>query len=454
LGAQADRATLTYNYYTNNATFLYPKVLETRLNDGIVGCEFPGLYFVLGNVFKLTGFNYTIYRLTIFAFMLLAFYSIWSISSQYFDKWVSSLLTLVICLSPILAFYSLNFLIDIPAFGLSMFGWLMVLKNKNNKYNLILGFVLFSLAGLLKASYALHLVTALSIFVFQNKKLNWKVLVTALLGVLSIGAWYEWATHLNLTFQNPHFLLKPNPANDFPDFIHTIKDNWVNWSKQLHILPVYVLVVIGFVATFANRKVEPLLFKITSRMLICVIAFYVVFQTQFKYHDYYYIAFIPMSFFLITNAILFYKRKTPNTILIKMVLIVLVFMSYSFTREAYSERYKTDSYWYMPPMPGIIENYIGIDTFLNKHLPPGAPIISAFDNTPNSTLFFTRRKGCRIAKDFSPELKLEIINDPRFEYILINDTSFFSKNFFKNLNVQTEIIASKNELYLFRILKK
>lgn len=451
LGAQADRATLTYNYYTNNATFLYPKVMETRLNDGIVGCEFPGLYYILGNIFKFTGFNYAIYRLTIFAFMLLAFFSIWSISSKYFDALISSLLTLLLCLSPIVAFYSLNFLPDIPALGLSMAGWYFVLRNKNIKRNLIIGFILFSLAGLIKASYAMHLVTALSIFIVENKKLKWNVLLTALLGILCIGAWYEWATHLNHIYQNPHFLLKPNPAKGFPDFLSIVKDNWVNWSKQLHIVPLYFVLAFGLIATFINRKEHKLLFKITSRMLVCILAFYIVFQTQFKYHDYYYIAFIPMSFFLITHALLYIKRLTPNNVLIKIGLIILVFYSYTATQEAYKERYKTDSYWYMPPMPGTIEKYIGLHHYLDTLLPKGAAIIVANDNTPNSSLFFARRKGARIAPDFSEDLKSEILNDKRFPYAVINDSNSLTPAYFKSIGLNPLLIGEFNGLKVYKL---
>lgn len=454
LGAQADRATLTYNYYTGDATFLYPKVLETRLNDGIVGCEFPGLYFLLGKLFKWTGFHYGIYRSTIFLFMLMGFYAIWGLLNLYTKPFLAALGTLLLCLSPIVAFYALNYLPDIPAFGLSLMGWYILLSKKHKQNHQLWSLVFFALAGLLKASYAVHLIVALSLLIVENKKLKYKVLLMAILSMGVIAAWYEWATYLNHTFQNPHFLLKPNPAQGFPDFLSIIRDNWINWGQQLYSTPLYLLIGIGVYAMFQNRKTKTLLFRISWRLLALSILFYLAFQTQFKYHDYYYIFFVPLSLFLLIHMMLWVQSKTPNNLILGFVFLLLVINGYRTTKEAYFERYKPDSYWYMPPMPGTIEKYVGIDGFLDSYLKEGEPIISAYDNTPNSTLFFMRRKGCRIAVDFEEELINEIIGDQRFNFLLVNDTSFFRNEKLELQGIEKSYVDHYKGIRLYSLERK
>jgi len=449
-GAQTDRASIVLNYANGSADFMYPKIMETRVSDGIVGCEFPGLYYLLGKTFSFTGFRYDIYRLSIWLFYLVGLWSIFTISRNYLNYLTSVLITLTLACSPILCFYGLNFLSDVPAMGLSLLGWMFLLSKKRSKTSLIIGFLVLGLAGLLKASYTMHIATAFSIFIIENKKIKWEVLVSGLIGLAAIAGWYEWATYINEKFQNPHFLLKPNPARDFPDFVALIKSNWANWAREMYPLLTLILAALGIFTQFKNRKEEKILFKISTRLTLFWIAFYLLFQTQFKYHDYYFIAVIPLLFFLVLHFALYIKRISISLILLYTLLLFTCIQNFSHAKNQLYERHKPGSYFYQPPMPGLIEKYVGIDSFLDENIPQEAKIISVFDNNPNNTLFFARHKGCRIAKDFSDDLIKEILQDPRFEYVLVNDTTELNTRL-AVIGIKPMIfIAEHNEITLFK----
>ena len=451
LGAQADRSSLVYNFYKENTTFLYPMVMETRLSNGIAGSEFPGLYFLLGKVFQVTGYNYAIYRVFFFIFFVTGFFSAFYIAKKYLDISAGLLVALAIFLSPILTFYSANFLVDMPAFGLSMLGWAILLGKRNKKMFVIIAFLLFGLAGLLKASYAMHLVVAGSIFILEKRKIKWEVVIAALISTLAIGLWYEWATHLNEVYQNPHFLLKTNPSNSFTAFLNLIKDTWNNWGTQNYSVFTFIVLIAGIWGLLQIRKVSPYVFKISSRLLFTSVAFYLVFQVQFKYHDYYFIAFYPLFFFLLLSLLLWLKKTSPNLLFAKLILVIVVLLGYNNTKTMYAERYKPDSYWYMPPMPGVNERHIGIDQYLDKILPEDAAIIVANDNTPNTSLFFARRRGARIADDFSDELKKEIFTDKRFPYALINDNGQYNLTYFLSIGLKAKEIGAYNEVIIYQL---
>ena len=195
LGAQTDRATLTYNFYNGSATFLYPRVMETRISDGIAGCEFPIIYYSLGNLFKAIGFRYDVYRVVIWLFYLLALWSMFNIAKLYLTDNNALLITGIVGFSPILSFYSLNFLSDVPALGLSLLGWWLVLKNRKTRFTLILGLLVMALAGLLKASYAMHIAVAFTVFVLDKRKIKYPALLLVL--IYSIG--FYWLLYPNLS---------------------------------------------------------------------------------------------------------------------------------------------------------------------------------------------------------------------------------------------------------------
>ena len=71
-GAQADRASIAFNYARESMNFLEPRVMENRSMHGITGMEFPIVAYATALLYKIFDYNPFFYRL-IEALLFLAF---------------------------------------------------------------------------------------------------------------------------------------------------------------------------------------------------------------------------------------------------------------------------------------------------------------------------------------------------------------------------------------------
>ena len=64
--------------------------------------------------------------------------------------------------------------------------------------------------------------------------------------------------------------------------------------------------------------------------------------------------------------------------------------------------------------------------------------------------FFCRRKGGRIAEDFNDELIAEILNEPQFDYMLVNKPILFKERLSKIEYELNEPIATYKGIMLYK----
>ncbi len=453
-GAQADRLSIVYNYWQDNTDFFHPKVMENWLSDGIVGCEFPILYYGIAQIFKVSGFSYDIYRIIFFCFFILGALSAYQIAAFYVKENSAAIITLVWIGSPIFCYYALNFLPDMPALGLTMFGWRLLLKQRKSHSKQALGLLILCLAGLLKASYSIHVAVAFSIYVLENRKIQWQILLVSIIAIGSLAAWYEWASYLNKTYLNSHFLLKPNPAISFPNFVMLIGSNWRNWQSEMYPIATLLVILIGIIFIFYKPMEQRLLRMIAMRLAILGLIYYLLFQTQFLYHDYYLLAFYPANFFFLLIAFIGLKRYFYLVGFLKFVFIILLVFNFTNAKEQFNARYDINSYYYQPGMPKIIEKYETIAPFINKYIPKDSFVITAFDNTPNTTLLFMQRRGIRISKDYSTAVFAERIMERNTNFVLCNDKEEFDIKLKEINGPSYQLIDSFKKIYLLRFKSK
>ena len=104
----------------------------------------------------------------------------------------------------------------------------------------------------------------------------------------------------------------------------------------------------------------------------------------------------------------------------------------------------TNNDYYCQNVIGNIDDYQKAKAFIDKKYPNNNEIFSAFDPSPNTSLYLLGRQGIRIAKDFNKEV-IEDIFDRKFEekdtkflpIIVINDYQFW-----KNLNLEKYQISA------------
>jgi len=104
--------------------------------------EFPIIYYLIGNLWKITGKNVMFFRLFNTLIVLLGLYFLFKAVHLYLiylsNLFWSFFIPIFLFTSPVLDYYSNNFLMDDPAFGIILIAWYFYFKFKmsDKKINL------------------------------------------------------------------------------------------------------------------------------------------------------------------------------------------------------------------------------------------------------------------------------------------------------------------------------
>ena len=152
---QSDCLSITMNYYKENTGFFEPAVHWVGAKDGKTVSECPLIYYSVAQLWKVFGYHEFIFRLLniliVFTGLFCLFKLIQGIISDNFWSYIVAFLLFA---SPILVFYTNNFMADAPAFALALIGCCLMGKSyrQQKKAWYYLAFVFFLLGGLIKIS--------------------------------------------------------------------------------------------------------------------------------------------------------------------------------------------------------------------------------------------------------------------------------------------------------------
>jgi hypothetical protein len=190
---------------------------------------------------------------------------------------------------------------------------------------------------------------------------------------------------------------------------------------------------------------------------------FTLFNVQFRYHDYYFVALFPSLFFIflwlyqvhIENRSFF----TGAASVISLIAMYVLSISNSIHAKNNVKRTFTPNDYYCQSVIGNINDYQKAKDFINQMHPNTNEIFSAFDDSPNTSLYLLGRQGIRIANDFSNEV-IEDIFDKKFEekntkflsIIVLNDLDRWQKLNLKKYKISEPIFQSGN-LYICQFSK-
>ena len=306
---QTDCLSLTQHYY-EGANFLEPE-MHMQMGDGFSSGkttgEFPGMYYVMAQVWKVTGMNYWSYRLfmyLIFAAGAFAFY--WSLTKLFKERWLALSLAFMLIASPTYLFYSVSFLTDAPAFSMVLMALAALLAYAQNKRLLLFytAMLLFMLAGLIKISSLIAFVFLGGVWVLEllgvrslgHRKLFHKptVEIPGFVAVLGgIYAWYAYAKAYNFSHG-----FKYTYNDIFPFWVMESDKIWP-WFKGIlteNILvyfsyPMLLLMLGLWVFNLFSFKRLPLVAWLANLLVIVGgLTYFILWAPLFNGHDYYYIA--------------------------------------------------------------------------------------------------------------------------------------------------------------------
>ncbi|CAN5371213.1 hypothetical protein BH11BAC2_BH11BAC2_10700 [soil metagenome] len=461
--AQCDRASVALNYYHDGMDFFHPAVHNLDNGTGVTGMEFPFVNYTAAMLYKIFGFHEWLYRLLTLLIYSIGLYCAFKIANWWLKNyWQSIGVMLLFGCSPLLAFYSANFLPEPSTLGFSMLAWFFLTRFIDTNVQRWLWWctAAMTLACLIKLSALINM-PAMAVLIWMNtEQANRKTVFLNLFlkSVIIVGltfSWYRYAMLLSIKTHSEIFLLK----SMFPQNWNNFKDVW-NEMRAVWFMRIYndfllVLMLISlFVGVLARKIISKQIFVIGGVLLFSVLAFLLSMWTQLRHHDYYMIPMYPLFLFgliMIVSLINTTKQKVAP-------LLFLVFFI-GFTSFQYYEAkthirtcYRKDSWKYSP---------IQFDQFfdfkaqlVNCGVKPSDRIISVFDHTPDNSLYLMDQKGVTVSDHDFDEFTNKYLNTGIFTYLIYNAASEIEGYRFQPAKYQLQFVYRYGYISIYHITLK
>jgi hypothetical protein len=465
--AQCDRASVALNFGEDTFNFFKPRVHNTNNGSGITGMEFPMMNYLAGMLFRLFGnldFFYRLLMMITITAGLVAAFKMAIIQLNNFAQGVFAVLFM--SLSPILVFYTPNYLPDTASLGLILISWYYFFQFRTTQHQKYLAFllVLGSLACLMKITSLISILTMIGITGIemfspsyfgagQLQKKNKLKALAGLTGVILVTAlWYAYAKWLSAVNHSGLFLLQtkiPGSMNEVKDNLEYI-DNL--WRKQYYSqITYYAIAVTGIVIAYFHKHAKRLDLAITISLWLGAIGFFFIMLGQFRDHDYYIIALLPallfqaITFFKIVNSL---QGPAGNQItrFAALIFTIITLNAVVHCKDNYRERYHPESWMKSPP---VYINYFDLaDHVKSVGVVREKRTISAFDWSPNITLYLLDIKGLCISPEWGPGAVVSELKKGG-DFLILNDSTLLTNEEIKPY--LSNKLSDKNGIHIFKL---
>ncbi len=438
---QTDCLSMTQHYYQYNNNFWEPEV-HYQFSDGDTtgktAGEFPILYYLVGNLWKVIGKSEFAYRLIVLIISFIGLFLIFKFSQKALKSDVQALFTsLGLFTGVTYVYYSANFLSNLPALSMIFMAWYFIWKfyTQESTKQLWIAMLFFCLAILLKVSGGISFVALLGwlvLEIFRKKedrilfKEPLKQVIPFLVVVILVFAWYWYAAYYNdlhegkytfnqvwpiwaISSEKIFAILKASSALARPSFFH-ISMLFVSCAMWLISL-----------ATYKKRSVF-LNYLLVSIPIGSVVYAMMWFQA-FDLHDYYYIDFYPafilawIVFFKTMNDYKWFNHWVVN-LLIMGFLVYNIIECEKFLNKRYVG-WMNSTYTEQLEAVGELE-----PVFESIGIKADDKVISIPDRSINISLYLMNRRGfCNYNRQFSKPGRLQERINLGPKYLIVSDTT-------------------------------
>lgn len=487
---QADCLSLTQQYM-EGAPLLEPQ-MHMQMGDGYssgrTAGEFPGMYYLMAQLWKITGMSYLSYRLFMLFLLVVGIWCFYkALQSLISKEWLVLAITFTLLASPTLLFYGVSFLTDAPAFCLVLMGLYGLLRyaQTSKTWWFYVAMVLMLLAGLIKISsliafaffagiWGLELMGVQTLSGRKFFKHSWSTLPGFLMVVAGIFAWYDYAKAYNL---NHGFKYTYNDI--FPIWL-LHGDAWWNWVKNIvgdtllvyFPYPTVVLLAVMWIWNLGSFKRLPLLAWLANLVVVLGGLVYVVlWGPLFAQHDYYYIALlvlfpaivVPFAWQIDQARLGWWSSNTRRT-----KRIWLFYAGFSMIYGMQMMHLKTELYdgkiapltaprsfyhtmnWFNWNKRVHWDSYVRLQAvYADLGIGPHDKVISIPDDSFNISLFLMQRKGWTNFVNFENPETLNKALQNGASVLVVADTTWLSKPILQPL--LTQPLGTFEHLHLFRI---
>lgn len=425
---QSDSYAYALNFYFEKNKLLEPSILFTgETGNGKTISEFPILYYLTAKIWNFSGIDPIVLRMINLMIVFIGLFYLYRFSFIFLkNHFWSVFVSLMLFSSPLLGFYSFNFIPNIPALGFALIACFYMWKYyESQKLSfLIVASILYAFSSMLKISSLFSFLALNAGFFFlnvidfkKNSKKIWIQIGSILFVFLIVGSWLLFSKYYNSQNLNAVFNQSILPYWSLSsDQIQQIK-NSMYFGNIVHFLNpiVLVLIVSLFFLSFVGFRWAPrVLLFVTTFLFIGVLLFIVLFFGAMDVHEYFLIDATIIIPFILIVFLTTLKEKLYwmfNSCFTKLFAIVVLLFSLNYsvvmTRSHY-DPYDKIVVNNLPLASRIQENwkynfwsdevsimkYDGIVPYLRKlGIKPTDKVVSIPDGSPNITLTLLNQKG-------------------------------------------------------------
>ncbi|MFI5150760.1 MAG: ArnT family glycosyltransferase [Bacteroidia bacterium] len=365
---QTDCLSLADNYYQGNWNLFKPSLHILFSDDETTGKsagEFPLLYYFVALLWKLFGKHEYIFRLVNIAIAFWGMNALFRLSYRLLkDVFWAVLVVVFLFASPIFAFYTNNFLINVPAFSLMLVAVYYFYRfwedGKNKFFYASMSF--FLLVGLFKISTLLVFVIIGLLFLAElSKRARLKSqglvffkpkaqLIPFVLVVFGVSCWYLYARHYSnihggkytLNYIQSYWV---TPKVEVDAALKSLRE-FIFYQVMSPASWIYCLLCLIYLGVNFRRMSTPWKFIIPS-VMIGYFAFVMLFFYSLNNHDYYHIDFLIVPLVLHLAFMHYLSRQEP--VLFRSFLLKLFFSAFMLYNVLYCANNMHLRYWGFKP---------------------------------------------------------------------------------------------------------
>ena len=482
---QSDSYAQALTFYHEDLSLWEPHLLFTGENgDRQAISEFPILYWLTAKIWKITGPRPAVLRLIDLLLLWLGLFFLARLIYEMVNDWYCALFAALLTFSsPVLGYYSFNFIPNVPAFGLALIGlyFLFRFHRYGKNKDLAVATALYILASLIKVTALFSLLAfsgSLVLFYFRQKtdsrKKIWKIVASLFIVLAVYLLWNRYAhsynkQHLNGLFNQSIIPIWELTPSQISEIAHKAYHNIL--PQYFYPPAYYTIILLSAFLIFNFKKIDKVWINATLLLFAGIGLFKILFFQGLDEHDYFLtntLMFVP--FVLICMFDLLQKKKVNlNALYIKIPasIILLFLLNYSMivTRSHYNPHQKIvthnihlskakQDYWAYVYWTMELQDfqYRGINDYMREiGINYNDLVISLGDYSPNRTLCWMETKG--FTDYYSPDLplpeRIEKLKAMGAKYLVYNEND---KIDLTNIELGPQI-GQYNKIQIYRIAR-
>ena len=446
------------NYYHNGLNFFDHSIYFNKMNsNGKAVAEFPLFYYFVAIQLKIFGNYALIIKINWIIVLMFGIFSVFKISLYFIKNFLLSVVvSMLLFLSTVFCFYSVDYLPDPIALNFSFIGlWLLIRYFDTNKnIMLYVGIFFISFSGMIKPFYLIPYIAFLCTvffnqFIYKKTELKLKWIYT--LPFLMVFMWFFYVSIYNTSVGSNYFLSETKPIwtasfQDIQEIWQRLTDFWFADYLNVVLFKVFMFSIIVNLLWWKKQYVLHNVYFIFS--LIGVISYFLLMYIMLYDHDYY---ILPMVFIVVLSLglILFKIKNSFNATGVNLLAIILLLLIYFGLDDSYhllQKRWNID--W--RNSKSELTEYYNLEHFLIKNnVQPNDYVVMFSDFSPSYGLSIVNRQGWSGFQYMHHHKNIDEMIDEGAKFLIYNEKAKGYKDSILLEKYNDYFIDDTNAIYLY-----